>query len=164
MSDNLRDYYETVFEPGEHRVPFESLSDEEKEAVQNMLCSQHFYLFQLKKLVFVLLFLPVCLFAQMSGIPEQDSLLVKKDRVMILNLRSGGIFQLEYDWLDFQWRQWVGGKKQRLCMFSSGKEIYYSECVIDPGIDPNYLGDTLIHRPLPISFEKFMDYRLSKVR
>lgn len=37
MSDSLREYYETVFEPGEHRVPFESLSDEEKEAVQNTL-------------------------------------------------------------------------------------------------------------------------------
>lgn len=37
MSDNLREYYETVFEPGEHRVPFESLSHEEKSAVQNTL-------------------------------------------------------------------------------------------------------------------------------
>ena len=37
MSDNLREYYETVFEPGEHRVPFESLSDEEAKAVQDTL-------------------------------------------------------------------------------------------------------------------------------
>ena len=37
MSDNLREYYETVFEPGEHRVPFEILSDEEKSTVRNTL-------------------------------------------------------------------------------------------------------------------------------
>jgi hypothetical protein len=37
MSDNLREYYETIFEPGEHPVPFNSLTDEEKAAVQNTL-------------------------------------------------------------------------------------------------------------------------------
>jgi hypothetical protein len=37
MTDNLREYYETGLEPGEHRVPFETLTVEEKAAVQNTL-------------------------------------------------------------------------------------------------------------------------------
>ncbi len=112
----------------------------------------------------VLFLLPATLFGQISGIPEQDSILFKKDRIMILNMASGGKYQLEYDWLSFQWQQWVMGKKQRMCMYSSKYGVYYTECGIDPGFDSNYLKDTLIHIPLPISFEGFMDYRISKIK
>lgn len=36
MSYNLREYYETVFDP-ERLLPFQELADEEKEALQNTL-------------------------------------------------------------------------------------------------------------------------------
>ena len=118
----------------------------------------------MRKILITLFFLPLSLFCQTSGIPEQDSLLEKKDRLLVLNILSGGKYQLEYDWLDFQWHQWVKGKKERLCMFLFEGKVEYVRCFPDMGIVPSYSGDTLIHRPLPISFEAFMEFRLSKVR
>ena len=112
--------------------------------------------------------------AQMSGVPEQDSLLELKDKLFL----KAGKNSIEYQWVRYQWLQWVGGEKKKFCVYRHSfltdgtytfftDDTYIAECPqLHPGglliVDKNYLGDTLIYIPRPISFKGFMDWKVGE--
>ena len=112
------------------------------------------------KLAIVILFFPLICFGQMTGIQEADSLLLLKDRLF----RQSAFAETdEYLWIQYQWEQWIKGKKQRRCMFNYSGITYFRKCENDPGFDPSYIGDTLIYLPLPISAEGFLSWRVKRI-
>lgn len=111
--------------------------------------------------------------AQMSGIPEQDSLLELKDKLFLMcneQMRNDdpnyhSTFEMLL-WVKYQWIQWVNGEKVlRKCRFSENpkkgfNELGYILMYNDPLSPYSCNGDTLVKIPKPISYEGFMNWRI----
>lgn len=68
----------------------------------------------MKKILFLLLLIPIFLNAQISGIQKQDSLLVIKDKLFTeyqtlktANSPDTAFVKWKYEWANYQWMQWV---------------------------------------------------------
>lgn len=120
--------------------------------------------------ILILLLFPLFSIAQLSGIPEQDSLLRLKDALFIkgtIQEQTRDLNAVEtkmlYAWVDYQWIQWVKQPK-----------IVYE--IIKPEFKPEFFApkefkvkcicerrDTIIKRPPVIDYKDFLDWRIKEV-
>ena len=115
-------------------------------------------------LFFIIAFFPTS-YAQLTGIPELDSLVEKRSRIRFQCILGahGDKCDSATEILDFQIHQWRIGKEEKLCMFLVAGEVSYRECGIDPGFYPSYIKDTLIYLPAPINFQSYMDWKIKRL-
>lgn len=106
----------------------------------------------MKNLLIILLFIPITGFSQLSGIPQQDSLLKLADKLFF---ESGAKETEPYLWVHWQWLQWVNGKKEKHYQISLVKNRER------PPFDFSYFEYTEIVtvEPRPINYDLFRRWR-----
>lgn len=121
-----------------------------------------------KNIFIAILFAFICqpLFGQVSGIPEADSLLRLKDKLIL----HKGKNSLEYKWVHYQWIQWIKGREEEHCLFITNDYVNQKEFVLPKETPDGCIGifliegdmyrykkDTMIYVSKPITFEGFMN-------
>ena len=112
--------------------------------------------------------------AQLSGIPEQDSLLKLKDELVTLswiakNPKEAYDYHLLSEWTRFQWLQWVKGDFVEVrCKYAlvkgidinTGKRLFI---VYDKNSKYKCFGDTLVKIPKEINYELFLSWKIKQL-
>lgn len=124
----------------------------------------------MKKIIFTAILLSMLLSAQTTAqidytvtseriwLPEVSALMEIRDRLKEKNADT-----LLIQWYDYQIWQWLNGIEVKRCVYQDeSNNIYIAKCPRPETVTINqYVKDTIVYVPLPISFEGFMNWRVS---
>lgn len=102
--------------------------------------------------------------AQTYGVPEIDSLIEAKDKLMVsimleTNKREEANLIFLYSWTVYQLEKWIDGGYEKRCYYEgyNGEPNFISKCPEPYEYVTNEYRDTMVYIPKEITFDNFME-------